>query len=97
VLWRPRPAVSSARPASALYRMRPCSISRSERGVTVADDRKRLFADLARDFGKLDIGRHLRPDPTGSTDEAIFENGIRTRIFISYRQKDTIAIAGRIV
>src|ERR1700721_2726753 len=23
--------------------------------VTVADDRKRLFADLARDFGKLDI------------------------------------------
>src|ERR1700734_2685210 len=23
--------------------------------VTVADDRKRLFADLAKDFGKLDI------------------------------------------
>jgi NAD(P)-dependent dehydrogenase (short-subunit alcohol dehydrogenase family) len=44
--------------------------------VTVADDRKRLFADLARDFGKLEIvfvnagisGRI----PTGSTDEAIF-------------------------
>src|ERR1700719_1340479 len=48
--------------------------------VTVADDRKRLFADLAKDFGKLDIvfanagisGR----TPTGSTDEAIFENVI---------------------
>jgi NAD(P)-dependent dehydrogenase (short-subunit alcohol dehydrogenase family) len=68
--------------------------------VTVADDRKRLFADLAKDFGKLDIvfvnagisGR----TPTGSTDEAIVENVTRTRIFISYRQKDTIAIAGRI-
>jgi NAD(P)-dependent dehydrogenase (short-subunit alcohol dehydrogenase family) len=68
--------------------------------VTVADYRKRLFADLARDFGKLDIvfvnagisGR----TPTGSTDEAIVENVTRTRIFISYRQKDTIAIAGRI-
>jgi NAD(P)-dependent dehydrogenase (short-subunit alcohol dehydrogenase family) len=50
----------------------------------VADDRKRLFADLARDFGKLDIvfanvgisGR----TPTGSTDEAIFENVIRTNL-----------------
>ena len=52
--------------------------------VTVADDRKRLFADLARDFGKLDIvlvnagisGR----TPTSSTDEAIFENVIRTNL-----------------
>ncbi len=52
--------------------------------VTVADDRKRLFADLAQDFGKLDIvfvnagisGR----TPTGSTDEAIFENVIRTNL-----------------
>jgi NAD(P)-dependent dehydrogenase (short-subunit alcohol dehydrogenase family) len=52
--------------------------------VTVADDRKRLFADLARDFGKLDIvfvnagisGR----TPTGSTDEAIFENVIHTNL-----------------
>jgi NAD(P)-dependent dehydrogenase (short-subunit alcohol dehydrogenase family) len=52
--------------------------------VTVADDRKRLFADLAKDFGKLDIvivnagisGR----TPTGSTDEAIFENVIRTNL-----------------
>src|ERR1700693_5285974 len=45
--------------------------------VTVAEDRKRLFAELAKDFGKLDIvfanagisGR----TPTGTTDEAIFE------------------------
>jgi NAD(P)-dependent dehydrogenase (short-subunit alcohol dehydrogenase family) len=52
--------------------------------VTLADDRKRLFADLARDFGKLDIvfanagisGR----TPTGSTDEAIFENVIHTNL-----------------
>jgi hypothetical protein len=52
--------------------------------VTVADDRKRLFVDLARDFGKLDIvfvnagisGR----TPTGSTDETIFENVIRTNL-----------------
>ncbi len=52
--------------------------------VTVADDRKRLFADLAQDFGKLDIvfvnagisGR----TPTGATDEAIFENVIRTNL-----------------
>ena len=50
--------------------------------VTIADDRKRLFADLARDFGKLDIvfanagisGR----TPTGTTDEAVFENVVRT-------------------
>src|ERR1700685_1155193 len=49
--------------------------------VTVADDRKRLFADLAKDFGKPDIvfvhagisGR----TPTGSTDVAVFENVIR--------------------
>ena len=49
--------------------------------VAVAEDRKRLFAALANDFGKLDIlfvnagisGR----TPTGSTDEAIFENVIR--------------------
>src|SRR5271163_4995664 len=52
--------------------------------VTVADDRKRLFADLAKDFGKLDIvfvnagisGR----TPTGSTDEAIFEHVIHTNL-----------------
>ncbi len=52
--------------------------------VTIAEDRKRLFAALAKDFGKLDIvfanagisGR----TPTGSTDEAIFENVIRTNL-----------------
>ncbi len=52
--------------------------------VTVADDRKRLFADLAKDFGKLDIvfanagisGR----TPTGATDEAVFENIVHTNL-----------------
>jgi NAD(P)-dependent dehydrogenase (short-subunit alcohol dehydrogenase family) len=52
--------------------------------LTVAEDRKRLFAALAKDFGKLDIvfanagisGR----TPTGSTDEAIFENVIHTNL-----------------
>src|SRR6202040_1716628 len=50
--------------------------------VTVAEDRKKLFADLAKDFGKLDIvfanagisGR----TPTGTTDEAIFEKVVHT-------------------
>ncbi len=52
--------------------------------VTTTEDRKRLFADLARDFGKLDIvfanagitGR----TPTGAADEAVFENVIRTNL-----------------
>jgi NAD(P)-dependent dehydrogenase (short-subunit alcohol dehydrogenase family) len=52
--------------------------------VTVAEDRKRLFAALAQDFGKLDVifanagisGR----TPTGSTDETIFENVIHTNL-----------------
>ncbi len=52
--------------------------------VTIAEDRKRLFAALAKDFGKLEIvfanagisGR----TPTGSTDEAIFENMIHTNL-----------------
>jgi NAD(P)-dependent dehydrogenase (short-subunit alcohol dehydrogenase family) len=52
--------------------------------VTVAEDRQRLFADLARDFGKLDIvfanagiaGR----TPTGATDEAAFENIVHTNL-----------------
>ena len=52
--------------------------------VTVADDRKRLFADLAKDFGKLDIvfanagisGR----TPTGATDEAAFEHIVHTNL-----------------
>ena len=56
--------------------------------VTVAEDRKRLFAALAKDFGKLDIvfanagisGR----TPTGSTDEAIFENVIHTNLTAAF-------------
>ena len=52
--------------------------------VTVAEDRKKLFAELAKDFGKLDIvfanagisGR----TPTGTTDEAIFEKVIHTNL-----------------
>ncbi|HEY1266044.1 MAG TPA: SDR family oxidoreductase [Candidatus Binatia bacterium] len=50
--------------------------------ITVAEDRERVFAALAKDFGKLDIvfvnagisGR----TPTGATDEAIFEKVIHT-------------------
>ncbi len=56
--------------------------------VTVAEDRKQLFAALTKDFGKLDIvfanagtsGRTL----TGSTDEAIFENVIHTNLNAAY-------------
>jgi NAD(P)-dependent dehydrogenase (short-subunit alcohol dehydrogenase family) len=52
--------------------------------VTVAEDRRRLFAELVRDFGKLDIvfanagisGR----TPTGATDEAIFEKIVHTNL-----------------
>jgi NAD(P)-dependent dehydrogenase (short-subunit alcohol dehydrogenase family) len=52
--------------------------------VTITEDRRRLFAGLAEDLGKLDIvfanagisGR----TPTGSTDEAIFENVIHTNL-----------------
>jgi len=52
--------------------------------LTIAEDRKLLFAALAKDFGKLDIvfanagisGR----TPTGSTDEATFENVIHTNL-----------------
>ena len=63
-------------------------LGRNARGyradVTNAEDRKRLFTALARDFGKLDVvfanagisGR----TPTGSTDEAIFENVIHTNL-----------------
>jgi NAD(P)-dependent dehydrogenase (short-subunit alcohol dehydrogenase family) len=48
--------------------------------ITVKEDRVRLFAALAKDFGKLDIvfanaGISART-PTGSTDEAIFEKVI---------------------
>jgi NAD(P)-dependent dehydrogenase (short-subunit alcohol dehydrogenase family) len=52
--------------------------------VTVAEDRKRLFAELSKDFGKLDIvfvnagiaGR----TPTGATDEAAFENIVHVNL-----------------
>ena len=52
--------------------------------VTIAEDRKQLFAALARDFGNLDIvfanagisGR----TPTGATDEAIFEKVVHTNL-----------------
>ena len=52
--------------------------------VTVAEDRKRLFADLGRDFGNLDIvfanagigGR----TPTGATDEEAFEKIVHTNL-----------------
>ena len=52
--------------------------------VTAAEDRKRLFADLADDFGKLDIvfanagigGRTA----TGTTEEAAFEKIIHTNL-----------------
>jgi NAD(P)-dependent dehydrogenase (short-subunit alcohol dehydrogenase family) len=52
--------------------------------VTVAQDRKRLLANLSKDFGKLDIvfanagigGR----TPTGGTDDAAFENIVHTNL-----------------
>src|SRR5580700_927728 len=52
--------------------------------VTIAEDRKKLFVELAKDFGKLDIvfanagisGR----TPTGTTDEAIFEKVVHTNL-----------------
>ena len=56
--------------------------------ITVAENRERLFAALAKDFGKLDIvfanagitGR----TPTGSTAEAIFENVIHTNLSAAF-------------
>src|SRR5262245_19082161 len=56
--------------------------------VTATDDRKRLFADLAINFGKLDIlfvnaGISDRT-PTGSTDEAIFEKIIHTNLTAAF-------------
>ena len=52
--------------------------------VTIAEDRKRLFSELARDFGELDIvfanagipGR----TPIGATDESTFENIVHTNL-----------------
>jgi len=52
--------------------------------VTVADDRKRLFADIDKEFGKLDIvfanAGIGGSTPTGATDEAVFENVIHTNL-----------------
>src|ERR1700739_1851104 len=52
--------------------------------VTVAEDRKRLFADLAKDFGRLDIvfanAGISGSTPTGATDEAIFDKIIYTNL-----------------
>ena len=52
--------------------------------VTVVEDRKQLFSDLARDFGKLNIvfanAGISGKTPTGATDEATFENIIHTNL-----------------
>jgi NAD(P)-dependent dehydrogenase (short-subunit alcohol dehydrogenase family) len=52
--------------------------------ITIPKDRNQLFAELSKDFGKLDIvfpiagiaGR----TPTGGTDEAVFENIVHTNL-----------------
>ena len=44
--------------------------------MTVADDRKRLFSTLTKDFGNLDIVFAN----AGTTDEAVFENIINTNL-----------------
>ena len=52
--------------------------------ITVAEDRKRLFAELSRDLGKLDIvfvnAGIAVGTPTGATDEAVFENVVHTNL-----------------
>ena len=52
--------------------------------VTVAEDRKKLFAELAKDFGELDIvfanAGISGGTPTGTTDEAIFEKVVHTNL-----------------
>ena len=52
--------------------------------VTVAEDRQKLFAELAKDFGKLDIvfanAGISGSTPTGTTDEAIFEKVVHTNL-----------------
>ena len=52
--------------------------------LTVAEDRKKLFAELAKDFGKLDIvfanAGISGSTPTGTTDEAIFEKVVHTNL-----------------
>ena len=53
--------------------------------VTVAEDRKKLFTELAKDFGKLDIvfanAGISGMTPTGTTDEAIFEKVVHTNLY----------------
>jgi NAD(P)-dependent dehydrogenase (short-subunit alcohol dehydrogenase family) len=52
--------------------------------MTVAGDRKQLFSALAKDFGNLDIvfanAGIAGKTPTGTTDEAVFENIINTNL-----------------
>ena len=52
--------------------------------VTVAEDRKKLCAELAKDFGKLDIvfanAGISGSTPTGTADEAIFEKVVHTNL-----------------
>lgn len=52
--------------------------------ITVAEDRKKLFAALAKDFGKLDIvfanAGIGGSTPTGLTEETAFENVIQTNL-----------------
>jgi NAD(P)-dependent dehydrogenase (short-subunit alcohol dehydrogenase family) len=52
--------------------------------VTIAADRQQLFAALAEDIGKLDIvfanAGISGKTPTGSTDEAVFENIIHINL-----------------
>jgi NAD(P)-dependent dehydrogenase (short-subunit alcohol dehydrogenase family) len=56
--------------------------------MTIKEDRDRLFAALAKDFGKLDIvfanAGISAKTPTGSTDEAVFENIIRTNLSAAF-------------
>jgi NAD(P)-dependent dehydrogenase (short-subunit alcohol dehydrogenase family) len=75
--------------AIAELRSAPGSSARGYRvDVTIAEDRKQLFPALAKDFGKLDLvfanagisGR----TPTGTSDEAIFENVIHTNLSAAF-------------
>jgi NAD(P)-dependent dehydrogenase (short-subunit alcohol dehydrogenase family) len=52
--------------------------------MTVREDRRRLFSALAKDFSNLDIvfanAGIAGKTPTGTTDEAVFENIINTNL-----------------
>src|SRR5271166_6301527 len=64
--------------------------------ITIAEDRKKLFAELAKDFGKLDIvfanagitGR----TPTGTADEAVFEKVIHTNLTCAFFTVNSAAL-----